>query len=207
MKSVLLLLLLFPLPALALEGLLLLPNGEPATGSQLSIVGRSGSVRVVASGRFVLDPPPPFPATFIATGPRGEVYPPLHVERAPEGVLELRLVTAYQESVTVVTGAAPNIDAPPGAATVIAGQEDLDARQPQHLTEAIQGIAGVGKTEESAAAVPVIRGLSGGRTLILVDGARVSTERRAGASASFIDPFGIASVEVSRGPGSVAYGS
>ena len=43
--------------------------------------------------------------------------------------------------------------------------------------------------------------------MILIDGARVSSERRAGASATFLDPSLIEGVDVSRGPGSVAYGS
>ncbi len=55
--------------------------------------------------------------------------------------------------------------------------------------------------------MPAIRGLARGRTLILIDGARVSSERRAGPSATFMDPSMIESVDVSRGPGSVAYGS
>ena len=46
-----------------------------------------------------------------------------------------------------------------------------------------------------------------GRTLILLDGGRVSSERRVGPSATYLDPFSLESVEVSRGPGSVAYGS
>ena len=43
--------------------------------------------------------------------------------------------------------------------------------------------------------------------MILLDGARVSAERRAGPSATFVDPNGLAAVEVLRGPGSVVYGS
>ena len=57
------------------------------------------------------------------------------------------------------------------------------------------------------AAVPAIRGLAHGRSLILIDGARASSERRAGPSATYLDPFVLSGVEVSRGPGSVAYGS
>jgi hemoglobin/transferrin/lactoferrin receptor protein len=52
-----------------------------------------------------------------------------------------------------------------------------------------------------------VRGLARGRTLFLLDGARVSSERRVGPSATFLDPFALDAVEVSRGPGSVAYGS
>jgi iron complex outermembrane receptor protein len=43
--------------------------------------------------------------------------------------------------------------------------------------------------------------------LILIDGARVTSERRAGPSATFLNPDVIEGIEVARGPGSVAYGS
>ncbi|HSN69202.1 MAG TPA: TonB-dependent receptor plug domain-containing protein, partial [Thermoanaerobaculia bacterium] len=200
-------LLLLTSPLLALDGTILLPDGRPAAGAQVSVVGRSGSARTDAEGGFRIEPDPSYPATLVVTGARGEVYAPFVIARNPGATLELRLEPAFQESVTVVSGVAPNIDTPPASAAVVMGQEDLDERQPQHLTDVLEGVAGLEKTEESAAAVPVVRGLAGGRTLILVDGARVATERRAGSSGSFIDPFSLASVEVSRGPGSVAYGS
>ena len=52
-----------------------------------------------------------------------------------------------------------------------------------------------------------MRGLARGRTLILIDGARVTSERRVGPSATYMDPSVMDSVDVARGPGSVAYGS
>jgi hemoglobin/transferrin/lactoferrin receptor protein len=55
--------------------------------------------------------------------------------------------------------------------------------------------------------VPAVRGLARGRTLILIDGARVSSERRVGPSATYLDPEIVEGIEVARGPGSVAYGS
>ena len=55
--------------------------------------------------------------------------------------------------------------------------------------------------------MPALRGLGRGRTLILIDGARVTAERRAGPSATYLDPASLAAVEVLRGPGSVIYGS
>ena len=41
----------------------------------------------------------------------------------------------------------------------------------------------------------------------MLDDGRVSAERRAGASASYLNPFALETVEIVRGPGSVAYGS
>jgi hemoglobin/transferrin/lactoferrin receptor protein len=42
---------------------------------------------------------------------------------------------------------------------------------------------------------------------MLIDGARVTSERRVGPSATYLDPFVLEGLQVARGPGSVAYGS
>lgn len=54
---------------------------------------------------------------------------------------------------------------------------------------------------------PTIRGLARRRVLILVDGARVTSDRRAGTSAGFIQPEISNRIEVVRSPSSVLYGS
>ena len=85
---------------------------------------------------------------------------------------------------------------------------DIESRQPANLVETLENVAGVSRGPAPAQiAVPAIRGLANGRSLILIDGARVSSERRAGPGATYLDPFVLGGVEVSRGPGSVAYGS
>jgi outer membrane receptor for ferrienterochelin and colicin len=107
----------------------------------------------------------------------------------------------------VVSGAAPGIESTPGAAaTTIAGR-DVQVRQPTNLMQALDSVAGVNQVSEGQAAVPAVRGLARGRTLILIDGARVTSERRVGPSAMALDPSVIDAVDVARGPGSVAYGS
>jgi hemoglobin/transferrin/lactoferrin receptor protein len=73
--------------------------------------------------------------------------------------------------------------------------------------QAIETVPGVNQVSEGQAAVPAVRGLARGRTLLLIDGSRVSSERRVGPSATFIDPSVIDTVDVARGAGSVAYGS
>ena len=52
-----------------------------------------------------------------------------------------------------------------------------------------------------------IRGVSRQRVMSLVEGVRVTSERRAGVSVSWIDPLLIGSVEVVRGPATTFYGS
>ena len=202
------LLALAPLGAWAIEGQLFQPDGTPAAGYQVSVVGRGVAVTTDDEGRFRISPDPALPYRLVATSPGGEVSAPMEVAETPaDGALALIIPTSFQDSVTVAAGVAPSLETPPAAATTTIGQEDLEQRRPQRLADAVQGIAGVARSEEGPTGVPSIRGLSRGRTLILLDGARVSTERRAGPSAGFLDPFTLASIDIARGPGSVAYGS
>jgi hemoglobin/transferrin/lactoferrin receptor protein len=205
----------FTRPAAAFPGRLLLPDGSPAAGWEISIVGLPLTAVTDAAGRFIVTPDPPVPFRLVASGPAGEVSPVLEIavlfsespSGASSGVLEVALPEAFRDSVTVTSGVAPGIEAPPAAATTRISQQDLEQRRPQRLVEVLEGVAGASASGEGPTGVPSIRGLSRGRTLILLDGARVSSERRAGPSAGFLDPFTLASVEVARGSGSVAYGS
>jgi outer membrane receptor protein involved in Fe transport len=210
MRRIALLCLFLSFPALAgaFDGLLLHPDGSPAAGYQVSVVGRPISAAVDAEGRFRISPDPGLPFRLVATGPNGEVSAPIEITAFPEtGPVQAMIPAMFQDSVTVSSGVAPGLETPPAAATTTVGQEDLEQRRPHRLVDAVQGIAGVSRSEEGPTGVPAIRGLTRGRTLVLLDGARVTTERRAGASAAYVDPFTLASVEIARGPGSVAYGS
>ncbi|MEK6375294.1 MAG: TonB-dependent receptor [Acidobacteriota bacterium] len=200
-------LLLSPQWAAAWEGVLLMPDGKPAADSHVSIPGFAGSARTDARGRFTFAGSS-VPFTIIVVGPRGEIYPAVTVTALPvSGPLTIQLEHGLRETVTVSSGVAPNIEAPPAAATSVIGREELEERRPEHLVDALARTPGIQIRGEGPPAVPVVRGLAGGRTLILLDGVRVTAERRAGASGTFLDPFALGSIEVSRGPGSVAYGS
>ena len=201
-----LVLLLFPAPLLALTGVVVDADGRPVAAAQVTIVGRAVTVRSDAAGRFEIRPAPTVPFSVLVVGPRGDVHAPVHVETLPaDGVLTVRLETAFHDSTTVT--AAPNIEAPAGAATSVVGSAELADTQPHHVAEALRRLPGVTIRGRGAPAVPVLRGLAGGRTLLLLDDIRVVTERRAGPSATFLDPVVLGSIEVARGPGSVAYGS
>jgi iron complex outermembrane receptor protein len=189
----------------AWEARLLTPAGEPAAGFTVAVVGRPLAVPCDEAGRFALDPPPAVPFVLVATSPAGEVAAPLEVRSLEQ--TELRLIEVLRESVTVVSGVAPSLELLPGSAATVLTREELEQRSPQRLYQALESVAGASKLGDGADSVPALRNLGRGRTLILIDGARVSAERRAGPSATFLDPASLATVEVLRGPGSVVYGS
>lgn len=197
-------LLILSTPAAAFESRLLDSTGRPLPFAQISVVDQRGSARTDADGRFTLTPDPEFPATLIIVGSRGELFPPVAIDSA---TTEIRIDAAFRDSVTVTLGATPNIEGTPASAPVVVGFEELEQRKPSHVAEAIAGTPGVSLRGEGPPAVPVVRGLAGGRTLLLFDDARIVAERRAGPSATFVDPLTLGSIEISRGPGSVAYGS
>ncbi len=206
-------LLLLPLPALGatdaatFEARLLLPDGSPAASYTVAVVGHTQSAHTGPDGRFVLTPAPAPPFSLVASGPNGEVSAPIEVEALPAGPIDLTVPAALRDSITVVSGIAPSLDLLPGNAATVLTQEALEQRAPQRLYQVLESVAGASKLGDGADSVPVLRGLGRGRTLILLDGARVTAERRAGPSATFIEPASLASVEVLRGPGSVVYGS
>ena len=193
--------------ASALQGRVVDADGRPLAGAEISILGRPGTAVTDGDGRFRWSPDPPLPFEILVVAPGGLFMHPVLVETLPAaGELTITVAPLVTERLTV-TGAAPDIEATPGAATTSLSQAEIQTRLPANLVQALENVAGVNQVSEGQAAVPALRGLSGGRTLILIDGARVSSERRAGASATFLDPDVLESVDVARGPGSVAYGS
>ncbi len=180
----------------------------PIVGAAVTVVGWRGVERTDATGHFRWTvAPPPGPVTIIVMLPDGRVARPIWLRTwDPAGGLVLVAEAAMAEAVTI-SGVAPAIDSAPAASTTFLSGADLDLRAPATLSQALENVPGVNFLSEGQGAVPAIRGLARGRALILVDGSRVTTERRAGPNASFLDPGAIGSVEVARGPGSVAYGS
>ncbi len=196
-------------PALgALEGRLLFPDGTPVAGARVTILEHPGQSRTDREGRFIWSPDPSVPFEVRVELPGG--HDTLHIvvrEAVPEGPLEMVVRPLFREALTVTAGSPTRTGTTPASALDLVTREELAQSRPARLIEAVEGIPGVGRISAGHASVPSIRGLARGRTLILLDGARVISERRAGPSASYLDPFFLDRVEVVRGPGSVAYGS
>lgn len=183
-------------------------TGNPVAGAEVMIVGLPGSVKTDADGRFSWKPNPAPPFEVLVILPSGKVTKPTRVTTMDwAAVLVITVEPAVSEDVTVTAGVAPSIDAAPGAGMTLLSSRDVALRLPANLMQALENVPGVTQVSEGQAAVPAVRGLARGRTLILIDGARVTSERRVGPSATFLDPFSVDSMDIARGPGSVAYGS
>jgi hemoglobin/transferrin/lactoferrin receptor protein len=194
--------------AAAIDGQVVLKaGGQPVADAQVSLVGRTGYVPTDAEGRFVLAPTPAVPFELLVVLPGGRVVPPMRIERLPEGPLRLEVAWQLEESVTVAEPVAPGIEGTPASATTLLSGREVREREPSNVAQALENVAGASTVSEGQAAVPALRGLSAGRTLLLIDGARVSSERRVGPSATYVDPVVLEALEVSRGPGALAYGS
>lgn len=195
-------------PAAAFEGRVVDERtGRAIANAEVSILGLAGSVRTDADGRFTWRPNPAPPFEVLVILPNGSVAKPVLIESVDwAATLTIRVSSAIDEDVTVA-GAAPSIDASPAAGMTLLTGREIAIRSPENLVQALENVAGVNQVSEGHAAVPAVRGLAAGRTLILLDGTRVNSERRVGASATYLDPDTLDGIDVARGPGSVAYGS
>jgi len=181
-------------------------TSSPVAGAIVSIAGLPGKVKTDVDGRFAFESPPAAPFQMIVVLPGGQVAKPVLVEKVGGVEITVQISALADESVTVV-GVALSIDAAPGSATTLLSNLQIARRSPEHLLQALETVPGINQVSEGHAAVPAIRGMARGRVLLLVDGARVTSERRVGPSATFMDPAVLEGIDVARGPASVAYGS
>jgi outer membrane receptor protein involved in Fe transport len=181
-------------------------DGTPVAGASVSIVGETGSARTNDEGRFTWSPVPPTPFQLIVVLPGGQVARPVLIEQIQLTVTVIPIAGIADEAITVL-GAAPSVETAPATATTVLSARQIAQRSPETLMQALETVPGISQVSEGHAAVPAVRGMARGRTLFLIDGGRVTAERRVGPSATFLDPSSVEGIDVARGPGSVAYGS
>ena len=182
--------------------------GKPLPGARIALLGQTGSVSSGADGTFRLDVEPPVPFELAVTSATGTWLGLVRVKAAaPGNVLDLRLPSPRTAEVEVWSNVAPSTPAPPASAAVLVTREEMEERRPSRLADALAEMPGTSRIEEGQSVVPSVRGLARGRTLLMLDDGRVTAERRAGPSASWLNPFALENVEAVRGPGSVLYGS
>jgi len=186
---------------------LLGPDGQPPGRVRVQIVGGRD---VVSDERSLvsLSPWPDTPFQIVVFQQDGAVFQPVTIIAPPaETPLEIRLELVLDQELTVAAQVPAEPDLPPASAATRIGGTELRHRQPDTLAMAMENIPGSSTARGDLSAVPSLRGLPKNRTLILLDQGRVGSERRAGPSASFLDPETLSGIEVIRGPGTVAYGS
>jgi outer membrane receptor protein involved in Fe transport len=193
--------------AAALECRVVSPDGNALAGARVTVIGRGEMLVSDGDGRFDLEPVPQVPFVLFIARPDGVALRPVTVLELPEdGPLTVE-VRPVGETVTVFSGVIPDLELPPAVAATVMGRGDLGQRLPAQLFQTLENLPGSEAGGNGHAAVPSLRGMPLHRTLLLLDDGRVNAERRAGASATYLDPETIDEVEVIRGPGSVAYGS
>jgi len=110
-----------------------------------------------------------------------------------------------RESVSVVLDESPI--APLGSSSTSV-TPDKNSGNPTSLADLVSQVPGVSENGQGGLfQVFSIRGVSRQRVMSLVSGMRITSDRRAGVSTSFIDPTLMQSAEVLRGPTTTFYGS
>jgi len=126
------------------------------------------------------------------------------------GKISIRLIPLIRQREEIVVTALryPESSANIPAAQAVLSKENLREKMSQNITRDLQDIPGVSSIGAGGfSIVPNIRGLARRRVLILIDNARVTSDRRTGPNASFINPREVEKIEVLRSPSSVFYGS
>ncbi len=132
-------------------------------------------------------------------GPAGGGPPaPQPAEEGPAGLVET-VWTEARGPVSLATG--------PASRTWRLDARELDEGGDLALQQALSRLPGQAPPTEDPDTVPSPRGLGGPRAVFLLDGAPVTTERRAGVSGGLYRPETLGAVEFLRGPESLLYGT
>lgn len=195
------------LPVLAaVQGTVVTPAETPVEGARVELADGS-AVRITdARGRFVFETLAP-PVMLRVVHPR---FQTLDTECCAAGGSTLVLTpkqTVYGEMVVTANREGTVAIQPVSVATSAIAPDDVPAPAAT-VVDLAEGLPGVAQTGQGGLFQAYsIRGTGGQRVLSLVAGTRIFTERRAGATASFVDPLLLGSVDVVRGPYSSYYGS
>jgi len=118
----------------------------------------------------------------------------------------------FEDQITVTAGRQELASGDVPAPITVITSEDIEMLQPEKMADLFKMIPGVEVSGEGPfRGLPVIRGLSSNRVLILVDGQRLNNAREsttfAGIQPALVNLGEVERIEVVRGPASVQYGS
>ncbi len=117
--------------------------------------------------------------------------------------------TGVDETVVVTATRTPkDLKNVPVAVTVIT-REELQKRDVRTVADALRDVPGVELTDSAMAGGQrmIVRGESGNRVLVLIDGQKISEQKSVSGVPLLIDLNSVERIEVVKGPGSVLYGS
>ena len=192
------------LASAAVEGRVVSGRGKAVEHARVEAVG--GEVVFTGPGggfRFAAAEPP---VELVVSHPRFAIRT-VTVEEAGPVEIVLKVKQEYFEEIAVSANRGEENFSPVSIAADVLRPEEATA-PPGRLTELVAELPGVAENGQGGIFQTFsIRGVSRLRVLTLVSGMRIVSERRAGVSASFVDPLLVGSVDVLRGPSSTYYGS
>lgn len=118
------------------------------------------------------------------------------------------LLEEHLEIVVTATKVEQNLQNVPASVSVVT-EEEIARHAYSSVADMLQDVPGVEVADNSlAGAMRIrIRGESGARVLVLVDGQKINEQKSMSGAPLLIDPASIARIEVVKGPASVLYGS
>ncbi len=163
------------------------------------------------SGRFKIHVPDQYPAVTLVFHNTFYYTKTLRVTMDRE-VKEINILLVPREhlkeevTVTALSYEEKAVTVP--MAESVVSELEIKEKIAENLVDTLQNTPGVHIIGQGGfSATPSIRGIARRRVLLLIDGTRVTSDRRAGTSASFIAPELIKRIEVVRSASSVLYGS
>lgn len=200
--------LFLPLPMLAVVGgWVKTESGTPVEHARVEITDSATVAFSDMDGQFRFEDADP-PLLLLVTHPR---FLPvaLSLEDGDPMPVEVTLAAKQEiyEEIAVSANRGEEHFSPITVASSVVEIQDA-ASPPATLTEMISSVPTVSENGQGGLLQTYsIRGMSRQRVMTLVSGMRIMAERRAGVSASFLDPLLMSSVDVVRGPSSTYYGS
>lgn len=205
----------FPWSAGSIKGRVTNDEGMPLANIKVEAQNTTIATQTLSDGTFLLEGLELGKHQLVFTHPDYmEKTLEILIDEKPVRLIEVFLsaknpmLLTIKEEITVTAEADSIIDVNLPSHRTILPSSVLTELGTANVAEAVEkapGVAMVGKGGYSM--VPSIRGVAENRILLLVDGIQITSERRIGASASFIGLNNIDRIEVNRGPYSVIHGS
>lgn len=191
----------------AVRGRVLTTEGRPVEHVRVDVRDTESTSWTNLRGEFEFEDVEP-PTELVVSHPRFHVVTvtvPVSEAQSVEVVLAAKQ-EIYEEIAVSANRGETGFSPVSVASSVIEPGESVTP--PATLTEIVSQIPSVSENGQGGMFQTYsIRGVSRQRVLTLVSGMRIVGERRAGVSASFVDPLLMGSVDVVRGPSSTFWGS